>query len=147
MICSTFLTTKVSKSKPSKLKPAIRVPTTLSTVTLVRMDGPAPAATKHRTDVDDAHAAVSQLVNPMAVDGVTFSAPKLSPAIVTLRPAVIAAFGATKLTTGAARGNCLLPVVLVDRPLVHVAVQISVQIASNPPAAVLRWLFCPIKQF
>ena len=63
---------------------------------------PAPAASKHRTDDDDAHADVAHCVVPNRIDGVASREPKLSPETVTLHPPEETPFSSsTKLTDGA----------------------------------------------
>ena len=77
--------------KPSKLNKPSPVPVTLCTVQPARMEGLEPAATRQRTEVDDPHAAVLQLVSPMSTEGVVSREPKLIPDTVRLCPAVMPA--------------------------------------------------------
>jgi hypothetical protein len=89
---------------PSKLNCVINVPATPLTLTVVRTPPVPPyACGAHTTVVADVHelllqvsAAVSEAV------GVRPAASKLKPLIVTLPPAVEAAFAVVALTTGAA---------------------------------------------
>ena len=80
------------------------MPTTASTVIAVSIVGPSPGAGTHTADVDDAHAAVRELVVPNRDVGVTSMVPKSRPDTVTPHPAVDTAFSSPKkLTTGAWR--------------------------------------------
>ena len=53
---------------------------------------PSPLPRLHTSDVDDAHVAVRQWLNPIIESGVALSPPRLSPVNVTLQPAVDAPF-------------------------------------------------------
>ena len=80
----------------------MRVPATAATVATASFASPSPGARRHTVDVDDAHAAVTQLVEPSRHDGVASNDPKPSPDRVKLHPALVTALlSLTKLTTGA----------------------------------------------
>ena len=69
---------------------------------------PSPVLSMHTTDVDEAHAEVTQLVSPIVDVGVVPLTAKFIPDTVTLQPAVTAALAsATKLATGAT--GCAVP--------------------------------------
>ena len=91
----------------------MRVPATAATVATASFASPSPGARRQTVDVDDAHAAVTQLVEPSRHDGVASNDPKPSPDRVKLQPALVTALlSLTKLTTGAGEqggrqlGNC-----------------------------------------
>ena len=80
----------------------MRVPTTPATVMSMFRIAPAPAASRHRTDDDDAHDDVAHCVVSNRIDGVASREPKFSPEIVTLYPPEETPFSSsTKLTDGA----------------------------------------------
>ena len=80
------------------------MPATADMVATASFPDPSPGASEHTTEVDDAHAAVRQLDRPRRDEGVASRDPKPSPDIVTLHPALVAAFfSPTKLTTGAGK--------------------------------------------
>ena len=89
---------------PSKLNCTVNVPATPLTLTAVRTPPVPPyACGAHAAVVADVHALlphVSAAVSEAVTDAP--AAPKLKPLIVTVRPAVGAAFAVVALTTGAA---------------------------------------------
>jgi hypothetical protein len=92
---------------PSKLNCAVNVPATPPTLTAVRTPPvPPPACGAHTTAVADVHALlphVSAAVSEAVTDAP--AAPKLKPLIVTVPPAVGAAFAVVALATGAASAS------------------------------------------